>query len=131
MDIAPTILDYIDVEQPDWMVGQSLISEHIIENPIISLSVINKTKGESIDYDSITPPFYQFGWIAIIICDNYYWLDLSDYNFTISKTDRLDDLCLAQPKDDLEVIKLLIDHLESYRFDTSSLLEHFSIEIIN
>lgn len=123
IDVAPTILDYININQPDWMIGNSLIDENYEALPIISLDVVYKLKNGSIDYASIEPPFYQFGYIHTIICDDYYTIDLSKYSWGKIKIDRIGDNCSTSKMDDLDVISLMINHLDTYGFDTSALQE--------
>lgn len=81
LDIAPTILDYLNFRIPNWMEGKSLISKEFNPNPIISVSTsgsktTDQGTGLKINNAYIKPPFYQFSAIFVVDCNKWYHFDL-------------------------------------------------------
>lgn len=80
LDIAPTILDYLGLSQPEWMMGQSLLrGEPPAERLIFSAYVSYVTGVENvwqIDASKVKPPFYQFGKIVVLDCQRWYAVNL-------------------------------------------------------
>ena len=77
LDIAPTVLDYLGLDIPDWMVGQSLLQE--LDKTRLIFIATNKLEmvGEGrLNKLTINPPFYQFDAINIIQCQYVYKIDL-------------------------------------------------------
>ena len=68
MDLAPTLLDYLHVQKPTWMAGDSLLSGMPLERPIFGVSMSSDIEIENreIVVDSLKPPFYQFGYISVV-----------------------------------------------------------------
>ena len=86
LDIAPTILDYLRIEIPEWMNGSSLISDKITKTPVVSFgqkhAEADSDGGWALTDEYFTPPFYQFDYINLVYCQNWYRLELeSPYNF--------------------------------------------------
>ena len=80
LDIAPTILDYLGLPQPEWMGGRSLLSEMGEERYIFGAGVGPLAQNENsiwvTDPQRSKAPFYQFGTISLIDCNAWYELDL-------------------------------------------------------
>lgn len=80
IDIAPTILDYLNIEQPSWMEGNSLLQN------IDPYRLIISAESQKVDFGSQTitypptdvqlPPFYQFSKLTIIQCQTWYLFNL-------------------------------------------------------
>jgi arylsulfatase A-like enzyme len=71
LDIAPTVLDYMNLPQPDWMKGVTLLKPVDKRRLIFNFSVA----GASL-LENRSAPFYQFGSIRVIECQRWYSLDL-------------------------------------------------------
>ena len=82
LDVAPTILDYLEVPIPDWMQGRSILSDELsatypIFSADVSAEVVENVDGEWIIVeDDIAPPFYQLGKVNLILCDQWFSLDI-------------------------------------------------------
>ena len=80
LDVAPTILDYLGLPQPEWMAGQSLLSAALEERVIFGAGVGPLAQNENsiwvVDPQRSKAPFYQFGTISLIDCNAWYELDL-------------------------------------------------------
>ena len=82
LDIAPTILDYLDLPQPEWMRGRSLLAPGLEQGYIFGVGVgplMQSDQGLWITgLQRSQPPFYQFGTINLIDCNRWYELDLDE-----------------------------------------------------
>lgn len=80
IDIAPTLLDYLDVPVPEWMEGQSLLQDGL--DPRRAIFVSETIEMEEIEgwwrSKSPQPPFYTLGALILIVCEDWYELDLTD-----------------------------------------------------
>ncbi len=81
LDIAPTILDYLQVPQPDWMLGQSLLAGNLPQDRFVfsmntadGLVTAGNDKLFRVDQTRISAPFYQLGYASLITCDQWYEL---------------------------------------------------------
>lgn len=126
LDIAPTILDYIGLDQPDWMSGTSLIAGELEQRPIFGLNDVEREKDEnnifSVNWDNIGPPFYQFGGVSVIYCQKWYLLNLTDVTWDTGDVDGSTSTC--PPWTDIteeQVFQLIVEHLRGNGFDVSSL----------
>ncbi|MFN2298378.1 MAG: sulfatase-like hydrolase/transferase [Anaerolineales bacterium] len=127
-DIAPPMLAYLGIDPPAWMTGQSLLEgEPPAMRPIISAGVATvDCNGPdwwcAIDADRTHPPFYQFGYIQIVVCQEVNLMDLE--NIFFYQTDIADHTtpCPAGnlPSPD-EGRRLIIEYLRANGFDVSSL----------
>jgi hypothetical protein len=128
IDIAPTLLDYLGMETPSWMSGQSLLrNEPPALRPILSAGVVGIECEPpdwwcEIDPKRSQPPFYQFGYIQLVVCQEMYTLNLESNYFTSRKVLNHTAPC---PADDLPGLKenrrTIIEHLRANGFDVSSL----------
>lgn len=134
LDIAPTILDYLGIEQPAWMVGQSLIAPEVeAHRPIFTAghkrgASKEMSDGWSLDKLKIQPPFYSLGSVGAIFCHKVYSLNLEEGMLTVSDikghTSPCDGSDIPPPH---EVAQLIIKHLAAEGYDTSSIRTPLSI----
>lgn len=123
LDIAPTLLNYLGMQIPDWMAGRSLLSPSLVKQPIFTAKIPKSSRDmltNQVIYPDSEPPFYQFGRISVIACNQWFELDLQQMTLTEGVVADRQAPC-ATKIDDTEALKLLIHHLQSYGFDTSSL----------
>jgi arylsulfatase A-like enzyme len=128
LDIAPTLLDYLGIEQPEWMAGRSLIAPGVEANrPIFTVGrrrVPSKVMPEGLVLDKlkIGPPFYSIGSVGVIICQNLYLLNLEKGILTISAVKGHTAPCsesdIPSPQ---EIGQMIINHLVENGYDTSSI----------
>ena len=84
-DVAPTLLDYLELEVPKWMEGDSLVSKEKPDplRPIYSLSGVERHTLES-EFDGLSeivgtgPPLYGLQRMGLTICQKRYVLNLQD-----------------------------------------------------
>ncbi len=122
MDIAPTILDYLDMGQPQWMKGNSLLIEVPQNRPIFSTGVGNvEVEDGSVVTQTIQPPFYQFGFLGVVICDDWYRLNLADFTWEQQKISEYVGTCEGNTATKAEVLEEMIGFLGQYGYDTSTM----------
>ena len=96
LDLAPTLLDYLGVEEPTWMSGKSLLSPISKKRLIISGDTDQMAVMEgfwALYATRIKPPFYQFSSITAVQCQNIYEINLKDLTLSQSVVDNYVDPC--------------------------------------
>ncbi len=130
IDIAPTILDYMGIMPPDWMTGQSLLKgEPAVNRPIFSAAPNyfdhNGSGGrEQLDLSKIKPPFYQFGSVVMVVCQNWYDLRTSSLSWQEGVIPDYPNPC--QPgtlPTDQQARQLILDRLKTDGFDISTSIQ--------
>lgn len=125
LDIAPTIIDYLGLTKPIWMVGSSLLGDLPINRYIYAVGVTKMERGETdwvITESSVQPPFYQFGNVSTINCDTWYKLDLRSLTWNEQKISGYVGDCPDQMKDKGQVLEEIIHFFDIYNFDTTSII---------
>jgi hypothetical protein len=123
LDIAPTLLSYLGIDQPDWMEGGSLLGQDLGSRPIIAFGAnLIQPNETNLVVENTRPPFYQLGYISLVVCDRYYQLNLLPEQWSVSFVNQSTVNC----KDDLnlpeeQAFSFLRDHLKSNEFDVSGL----------
>lgn len=85
IDIAPTILDYLGMEQPSWMEGRSIFTlGGSRQREIYASSTVQAEVNDSGDFEVTNPsePFYTLGKVYLINCQSVFLLDLLDQNLS-------------------------------------------------
>lgn len=127
LDIAPTILDYLGADIPDWMAGESLLSPIQTYRPIIGTQLKHTFGGGEtliINDEFSNPPFYQFDLMGVQNCGTWLELDLETYEWNILPViDYVSD-CKSQDIIDLDMFyEAIIDRLKAdgFEFDESQI----------
>ncbi len=124
LDIAPTILDYLNIDQPSWMAGNSLLNGLSETRPIFTAKIPRSYKDKitgKVTYPKSTAPFYQFGRMSVILCDTWYELDTTRLVMTQGKIiDHTGD-CQKDSGNMRQALELLSQHFRDYGYDPSSL----------
>jgi hypothetical protein len=125
LDIAPTILDYLGIQTPQWMGGKSLIEgdtpkDRLIfgtstEPPIdLSEDLIASTLGK--------PPFHQFTFFTVIDCHKWYSLNLITMTWESGEVAGHTNPCTEDSLLSMDQIKdALAEYLSTHGFDVSTL----------
>jgi hypothetical protein len=126
LDIAPTILDYIGLEQPGWMQGTSLIMGELEQRPIFGMSAIdyelNLNSRDAINKEDLTSPFDSFHNISMIYCQTWYRLDLNNRSWDSGPVEGSTSIC--PPGSDItdeQAFQWIMEHLAENGFDVSIL----------
>lgn len=130
LDIAPTILDFLKLDKPEWMEGTSLLKIAGVQRPIFSATNygINQIWNESgrtlVDTSILKPPYYQFGTITVIKCQKWYRINLNPEE-TIMITGEVKNHSMPCSAGNLltdrEAFFLIVEHLKENGFDVSLL----------
>jgi hypothetical protein len=126
LDIAPTLLDYLDLQQPEWMHGQSLIAGELEQRPIFGVSSQGQEPGQDgefvVNWEKVRPPFFQFGEVSLVYCQRWYKLDLKDLSWESGKVAGSTAACPPDSElTDQEAFQLMVAHLAENGFDVSPL----------
>ena len=129
MDIAPTLLNYIGIPQPEWMLGKPIYDTLDPERPIFLVAIPDSSrdpKTDAIVYPPFVAPFYQFGKATLIECDHYYTINFLKQTYTDARVLGYVGTCKTPPPTREEAFKLILGHLQKYGFNTASLnaIEH-------
>ena len=125
IDIGPTILDYLGMEIPEWMAGESLLSPGINRlRPIISVNVGKIERLiTGIQEKMNSPPFYGIRMISAEICHKSYQLNLIKNKFSVVDIVGHTVPCNnSEMPDEVDVRGFLVTHLRENGYDISSLL---------
>jgi arylsulfatase A-like enzyme len=128
LDIGPTILDHMGIEQPAWMGGLSLLSPEA-ESTRFIYTVDRKHGDEArgrdgleLDQSTIGPPFYTLGSVGVFYCDRLFNLMLEEHVLTVFRIEGHTAPCSeGDAPDPQSVVRLIIEHLAGNGYDTSSL----------
>ncbi len=105
MDIAPTLLDYLELEKPSWMRGDSLIDQLDPTRLIYAAEIkFEFFDGGRIVPDSIQPPFFQFGLLDIVQCQMFYQIDLQSMTMTVEEIDNYQQRCTMELLDSEDTV---------------------------
>ena len=82
LDVAPSILDHLQLPQPEWMAGQSVLDPNYVSKTVVGVGT-KSTEGHgdygwSLAADYIKAPFYQFDYISVADCGHLYSLNLEE-----------------------------------------------------
>jgi arylsulfatase A-like enzyme len=127
LDIAPTILDYLDVSQPVWMKGRSILPNDLpAARPVFSATVGDETVLSEdmaywmVDESRVSAPFYQLGRLNLIMCNLWFSLNLREPELTYGMVEGSTANCAPEeaptPEDALD---LLVQSLIEDDYDMS------------
>ncbi len=117
LDIAPTLLDYLEIDIPEWMEGVSLLAgEPPADRPVFSTAVapdLVETRKWALDRSRLKPPFYSLGLLAAAVGDRVFSLDLATGDLSAQTiaghTQPLED---SRKPDKSAAREMLLRHLE-------------------
>jgi len=115
IDIPVTLLDYLGIPKPTWMMGVSLLNgEPPAERHITSITAGSPRK--------IAPPFYQIKIVQVIVCQKWYALNVQENKWNSGDIYQHTTQCEEDrlPPDD-EIHQDILDYLEKHGYDISSL----------
>ncbi len=126
LDISPTILDYLDFPQPDWMGGTSLLKiddqkQRLIFSTKITDKVTENNGYWKLDIDRLSPPFYQFGFVYVLDCQKWHRIDLDLMQWDSGEISGHTSHCSENKLISINQVEIaVIQGLDSAGFDTSS-----------
>jgi hypothetical protein len=122
LDIAPTILDYLNLPIPGWMEGHSLIQgEPPYDRLIFATGTYLASVGNLIS-EQVKPPFFQFSLFNVIQCDKTYYINFVDRVWIQEEVAGHTEPCPEEAMLTTEEIRQgLAEHLTKNKFDISTL----------
>lgn len=138
IDIAPTILDYLDMPIPEWMDGQTLLEQNLkppeyIFSASVESSLVDVTKDGlwAVETGRRSPPFYQLGFVGLVACDQWYELYVHDPKMLYGEVKGHTAACNTNSIRDPERGKqILLDYLLRIGYDISSYPESVPFKFI-
>ncbi len=126
LDIAPTVLDYLDINKPMWMAGNSLLKGDPQDNRLVfshgSTFVKISHHKWVIDFSRVKPPFYQFSSFYIINCQRWYRFNAIDMVWNSGTVPDHTNPCSEDDLLPMDQIKdALAEFLSTNGFDISTL----------
>lgn len=131
LDIAPTLLDYLGLDQPDWMRGNSLIAGDLAQRPIFGVSEIdpqewNADTRSSIVREKPPVPFDIYILATVIHCTKWYSLNLYTMSWESGTVEASTTVCRpGEEITDRRAFQWILEHLHENGFDGSR-LNHLS-----
>ena len=125
LDIGPTILDYIGLDTPEWMEGQSLISGELDAwRPIFGGRMLYSAQSRveglfQLDPSKMFAPFCSLGTLSMILCEHWYQLELHNKLLRVGRVVGHTSPCTAIPSTE-RAQEMLSEHLASRGYDLSS-----------
>lgn len=118
IDIAPTILDFLNIEVPEWMEGRNILKQDD-DSPISSFvfsvnlgQVDCQRKGKGCAVTKPDPEFGSIGKVSVIICNQYYQLTLKTGLIKSNRIEGYNGDCLSsEAPNDVLAGKLIVNHL--------------------
>lgn len=128
IDVAPTILDYLRISPPAWMEGHSILANDL--SPVRNIFSADVARGITVNVDGrgwivdeskVYPPFYQVGQMNLIVCDQWFSLNLREPELTFGKVKGSTSVCneayIPSPE---QAQDLILQRLNDDGYDTSS-----------
>jgi arylsulfatase A-like enzyme len=115
IDVPATLLDYLDIPQPEWMTGLSFLNDE----PPVDRQIVSITAGSP---SKIKPPFYQIKIVQVLVCQKWYTLNVQENKWDTGNVSGHTAKCsldLLPPEEDMR--QKILDYLEKYGYDVSSL----------
>ncbi|QDP02075.1 sulfatase-like hydrolase/transferase [Thalassotalea sp. PS06] len=120
IDIAPTILDYLNIDKPTWMTGQSLLAEGREHVPIymVGSSITRKINNYNWKVSaSLEPPYFSLGTLSVFYCGKILTLNLMSQSPEHQIFEQLHQPDYQCPEQDLsrsDIELMLREHLRRY-----------------
>jgi hypothetical protein len=116
------------------MEGRSLLAgEPDTLRPIFSAGIFRNTLGEQgyyiVDESRSEAPFYQFGFLQAIICQNWYRMGLKDYSWEQGEISGHSAPCPEVELPGEQVVQMMmVERLASDGFDTAELVTRLTAQ---
>ncbi len=125
LDIAPTILDFLGLPQPEWMTGHSLINAGgtDMNYPIFTVSAPGsklKVQGKVRVGVDLRPPFFSLARLTLIECNMAFTLHLVQDKIRSAEIAGSTSQCNHKPSEEAAYSRL-VSHLQEMDYDVGSL----------
>ncbi len=124
LDVAPTLLDYLGVDVPAWMEGQSLLAGSPDSNrPVFSIYRLgrehfrNSTDDRLGRVEDVGPPTYGLRSAGMVVCRRWYIMGLDDRNVISGNMDRYRGRCSGPLPSEADAASMISQHLHERGFE--------------
>ena len=124
IDLAPTILDFIGADIPEWMEGRSLLSLNNEKRLLFAYGPSSLEYQDDVGFSvsEPRPPFFTLNNFYAINCDRIYQVTFNEEAFKSREIPDLESACAQSDRLTLaEVGRAMVSNLEERGYDTSSL----------
>jgi hypothetical protein len=127
LDISPTILDYLNLDQPVWMQGTSLIAGELDQRPILSMTAIdpedlisNHSGSDEVKLPTASDLLY---FNTVIYCNKWFKLDSYHVKWESGFVEESTADCAPSMEvTERQAFQWIEEHLKDNGFDTSTLV---------
>jgi len=117
LDIAPTLLEIIGVEVPDWMEGESMLisdADNLDSRPIFASgsSNVKSADGSNWSVSNSQPPWYSLGRLYMVNCNQGFVLGLHSMALYEREIEGSTLTCPDKVLSD-DARQMMLEHLES------------------
>ncbi|MFA0080652.1 sulfatase-like hydrolase/transferase [Vibrio breoganii] len=141
LDIAPTVLSYLGVSPPEWMVGKDLLSREKVSYPIFianisgrSGGIVKPEGGKGLVLDDISPPFYTLGSASMVHCGYLYTITLNKSTSNELSHERVHeniDACSYGKMTHAHQYIKIVEHLKEQGYETDLLESSVKLSILS
>lgn len=131
LDVAPTLLDYLKVQVPDWMEGQSLLRGTLPEDrPVFSIYHLSREHIEDGAGDVVAkavhmgPPTYGLQMLGMVVCHRWYLLQIDSHELTSGAVGDFSNKLRAIPGAPLPPSDCTVQDLPSDEVARQMMMEH-------
>jgi arylsulfatase A-like enzyme len=124
LDVAPTLLDYLQLDVPGWMEGQSLLDGGFGSNrPVYSIYRLGRAHFRTGYNDrvgrveDVGPPTYGLRSAGMVVCNRWYIMQLEDRDVISGKMDHYRGKCAARPPSRDQAAGMISQHLLDRGFE--------------
>ena len=124
IDLAPTILDFIGADIPEWMEGRSLFRLNNEKRLLFAYGPSSLEYQDDVGFSvsEPRPPFFTLNNFYAINCDRIYQVTFNEEGFKSREIPDLESACAQSDRLTLaEVGRAMVSNLEERGYDTSSL----------
>ena len=124
IDLAPTILDFIGADIPEWMEGRSLFRLNNEKRLLFAYGPSSLEYQDDVGFSvsEPRPPFFTLNNFYAINCDRIYQVTFNEEAFKSREIPDLESACAQSDRLTLaEVGRAMVSNLEERGYDTSSL----------
>jgi hypothetical protein len=123
LDVAPTLLDYLQLEIPSWMEGKSLLDGPFDSNrPIFSIYRLGRAHFRTGYNDrlgrveEVGPPTYGLRSAGMVVCRRWYIMQLDDRSVISGNMDRYRGKCSGPLPSQADAARMISQHLHERGF---------------
>lgn len=126
LDVAPTLLDYLQVDVPAWMEGASLLNPGIgNDRPVYAIYKLGKKTRywtEDDDYkigsiEAVGPPTYGLQSAVLIVCKRWYTMQLGSHAVRSGNMVRYQGECSSDLPSKQQAAAMMTEHLRRRGFE--------------